>query len=95
MSSPPHGRTVRGDLRKAAEDFFGENVDLGRSGRTDAGVHALARVAHLRATLRQPVEQIQRKVNERLPADIHVLSVEPDPTRFHARHSALSRCYLY
>ena len=40
------GRTVQGSLRAAAEDYFGEKVDLGGSGRTDAGVHALAQVAH-------------------------------------------------
>ncbi len=90
-----NGRTVQGELRKAAEDFFGEKVDLGGSGRTDAGVHGLAQVAHLRATCRRPVEQIQWELNERLPADIHVLQVEASPERFHARHSALARYYLY
>jgi tRNA pseudouridine38-40 synthase len=89
------GRTVQGELRKAAEDYFGEKVDLGGSGRTDAGVHALAQVAHLRAIRRRPLEQIQWELNERLPADIHVLNVDPRPERFHARHSAAGRCYLY
>lgn len=89
------GRTVQGELRKAAEDYFGEKVDLGGSGRTDAGVHALAQVAHLRTIRKRPLEQIQWELNERLPADIHVLNVDPRPERFHARHSALARCYLY
>lgn len=89
------GRTVQGALRAAAEEYFGEKVDLGGSGRTDAGVHALAQVAHLRAVKRQPVESIQAALNEKLPADIHVLKVESVAERFHARHSAVSRHYLY
>lgn len=89
------GRTVQGALRAAAEDYFGEKVDLGGSGRTDAGVHALAQVAHLRALQKRPVEPVQAALNERLPADIHVLQVEPATERFHARHSAVARQYLY
>jgi tRNA pseudouridine38-40 synthase len=89
------GRTIQGELRRAAKDFFGEEIDLGGSGRTDAGVHALAQAAHLRATRKRTPDQIQRELNERLPADIHVLKVEPCPERFHARHSAISRYYLY
>ncbi|MCI0417807.1 MAG: tRNA pseudouridine(38-40) synthase TruA [Acidobacteria bacterium] len=89
------GRTVQGALRAAAEDYFDEEIDLGGSGRTDAGVHALAQVAHLRALRKRPAEPIQAALNERLPADIHVLKVEPVPERFHARHSAVARYYLY
>lgn len=89
------GRTIQGELRKAAEDYFGEKVDLGGSGRTDAGVHALAQVAHLRATRKRPSSEVQWELNERLPADIHVLNVDTKPERFHARHSALARSYLY
>jgi tRNA pseudouridine38-40 synthase len=89
------GRTVQGELREAAETYFAEKVDLGGSGRTDAGVHALAQVAHLRATKRRPSDQIHYALNGRLPADIHILKVEPSPEKFHARHSAVSRYYLY
>jgi tRNA pseudouridine38-40 synthase len=89
------GRTIQGELRSAAADYFQAEIDLGGSGRTDAGVHALAQVAHLRAARPRPPDQIQNALNERLPADIHVLKVEPQPERFHARHSAISRYYLY
>jgi tRNA pseudouridine38-40 synthase len=89
------GRTVQGALRVAAEDYLGEPVDLGGSGRTDAGVHALAQVAHLRAVKKRPAESIQAGLNERLPADIHVLRAESVTERFHARHSAVARQYLY
>jgi len=89
------GRTVQGELRRAAEEYFGEKVDLGGSGRTDAGVHALAQIAHLRSARKRSPEQLQWELNERLPADIHVLKADPTPERFHARHSALARYYLY
>ncbi|PYV42749.1 MAG: tRNA pseudouridine(38-40) synthase TruA [Acidobacteria bacterium] len=89
------GRTIQGELKKAAKDYFGEEIDLGGSGRTDAGVHALAQVAHLRATKKRPPEQIQLALNDRLPMDIHISKVEPSSEKFHARLSALSRYYLY
>jgi tRNA pseudouridine38-40 synthase len=90
-----HGRTVQGELKTAAEAYFGEEIDLGGSGRTDAGVHALAQVAHLRAVQKRPPEQVQIALNERLPADIHVLKAEACSERFHARHAATGRYYLY
>ncbi len=89
------GRTVQGELKAAASELFKKEIDLGGSGRTDAGVHALAQVAHLRASLNLPVEQIRRGLNDLLPADIHIQKVEPTTERFHARHSALARYYLY
>lgn len=89
------GRTVQGELRKAAEKYFHEVVDVGGSGRTDAGVHALAQIAHLRTMRKRPLDKICPGLNEELPSDIHVLKVEPTSERFHARHSAIARYYLY
>ena len=90
-------RTVMGELRKAAEDFFSGPVELMGAGRTDAGVHAAAQVAHLRATPRRPVAPalLVRALNEALPADIAVLEAEEAPARFHARHDAIGRSYVY
>ena len=92
-----NARTVLGELRKAAENFFHAEVELGGAGRTDAGVHAAAQVAHLRVPPkndRHPAA-ILRELNERLPADIVVLSVEPAAPKFHARHDAKARSYVY
>lgn len=90
-----NARSVQGELRRAIEEVLDESVELGGAGRTDAGVHALAQVAHLRS--RRPMRpiELERAVNDRLPADIHLLAVEPAPQRFHARHHATSRSYLY
>lgn len=86
-----------GQLRKAAEEALGMDVDLQGAGRTDAGVHALGQVAHLRANTREriPPSRLLRELNDRLSADIAVLDVEEKPNRFHARHDALSRSYVY
>ena len=90
-----NARSVAGELRRAVEEAGGVVRDLGGSGRTDAGVHALAQVAHLRLAGRIEPEPFRRDINDRLPSDIHVLSVVPAPKEFHARHSAVSRSYLY
>ena len=94
----PNARTVQGELLKAAGAFFGAGVEVGGSGRTDAGVHALRQVAHLRAeTAGRPPQawQIQAGVNKLLPHDINVLGVRAAAPDFHARHDALRRYYLY
>ncbi len=88
-------RTVQGVLLRAAEELFGEKVAIGGAGRTDAGVHALAQVAHLKARQTLPAAAIQQGLNDRLPFDVNVLEVETAAAGFHARHDALSRTYLY
>ncbi len=88
-------RTVQGVLLRAARELFEEEIALGGAGRTDAGVHALGQVAHLKAKRRLSEGDIERGLNDRLPFDVNVLSVEPAPPGFHARHDALSRTYLY
>jgi tRNA pseudouridine38-40 synthase len=98
-----NARTVAGELRKAAEEFFGGRVEIGGAGRTDAGVHALAQVAHMRVNQHRvnrqraagKTQEILYGLNDRLPADICVLSVEEARPDFHARHNAVSRTYLY
>ena len=91
-----NARSVQGELSAAIAKATGEHdFELYGSGRTDAGVHALRQVAHLE--LKTPVSpgRFQQQLNDGLPADIHVLGVEPAPPRFHARHNAVARSYLY
>ena len=93
-----NARTVQGQLRKATEDFLGVQVDIQGSGRTDAGVHAIAQVAHLRARAQRsypPPREILRALNDRLPSDICILDVVESTHDFHARHDASARTYLY
>jgi tRNA pseudouridine38-40 synthase len=65
------------------------------SGRTDAGVHAVGQVAHLDVASMLPPETLCQRVNDELPADIHILSATKVSHRFHARHDAVARRYLY
>ena len=88
-------RTVQGMLLRAAHELLGPDATLGGAGRTDAGVHAIAQVAHLKALKAMPEADVAWGLNERLPPDIHVLAVEKSGPRFHARHDAKSRTYLY
>jgi tRNA pseudouridine38-40 synthase len=89
-------RTVQGKLLEAAEKIFkNEKVDIHGSGRTDAGVHALCQVAHLEVKTVLAPEIIRMKLNDELPSDINILEVEKANPKFHARHDAVSRSYLY
>jgi tRNA pseudouridine38-40 synthase len=88
-------RTVQGVLMRAAKELFAEEVSIGGAGRTDAGVHALAQVAHLKAKKAIPEADIAWGLNDRLPFDVNVLTVEKAAPRFHARHDAKGRTYLY
>jgi tRNA pseudouridine38-40 synthase len=93
-----NARTVQGELQRAADELFGVETDIQGAGRTDAGVHALGQVAHLkfRGARRdlQPT-RILRELNDRLPSSIAVLACQVAPARFHARHDAISRAYFY
>lgn len=87
-------KTIQGHLLRAAKEMLGE-VDIGGAGRTDAGVHAAAQVAHLRTHRPTDPLALQRKLNDLLPHDIDVLEVSRADDSFHARHDAVSRLYLY
>lgn len=103
-----NARTVAGELHKAAEDFFGRAIELGGSGRTDAGVHAIAQIAHIKfprwgaspVHLRERITKLRPQeilwgINDRLPSDINILAVQDAPPTFHARHDAVARGYFY
>jgi tRNA pseudouridine38-40 synthase len=58
-------------------------------------VHALAQVVHLDLPSGLPPDTLVRRINDGLPADINVLDATRVPPRFHARHAAVARSYLY
>lgn len=91
----PAVRTVAGELRLALTRAGIRVVELGGAGRTDAGVHALAQVAHLRVGRTLDPADLKRRANDLLPADIHLLSCVAAPEVFHSRRDALGRSYLY
>jgi len=91
-----NARTVQGELARVVRDVTGQSkFEIYGSGRTDAGVHALAQVAHLDVINALPIETLRRRLNDGLPSDINVLTIELVRGRFHARHDAVARSYLY
>jgi tRNA pseudouridine38-40 synthase len=91
-----NARTVQGEIERAIGELTRDKTfEFMGSGRTDAGVHALRQVAHLDVRKALPAESLRRGINDSLPADIHVLAVDSVPHRFHARHAAVARSYLY
>ena len=92
----PNGMSVQEALESAIRRFCGERVTVFGAGRTDAGVHALAQVAHVDLARAAPPEEIRNAVNFHLrPHRVSVLRVEPVSPEFDARLSATGRHYLY
>lgn len=91
-----NAKTIQGEIDRAARTVTKRNdFELYGSGRTDAGVHALAQVAHLDVATSLPADTLRSRLNEELPADINILAAAVVPHRFHARHDAVARRYLY
>lgn len=93
-----NAKTVQGEMHDAARQLFAGKFEIYGSGRTDAGVHALRQIAHLKVSeLKANItpKQIQYGFNDLLPHDINILKVSNAPDDFHARHSAVARYYLY
>jgi len=91
-----NARTVQGELDRAVRAATGAGeFELYGAGRTDAGVHALAQVAHLDIQTTLAAEPLRRRINDALPADINVLRADPVRRTFHARHDAVGRSYIY
>jgi tRNA pseudouridine38-40 synthase len=87
---------VAGEIDRATRAVTARHdFELYGSGRTDAGVHAVGQIAHLDVATKLPAEMLRQRLNDDLPADINILSVEPVPHRFHARHHAIARRYVY
>lgn len=91
-----NARTVQGELTRAIRTAVRhERFETYGSGRTDAGVHALAQVVHLDLATTLAPGDLARRINDELPPDINVLAIDKASHRFHARHGAVSRSYLY
>lgn len=88
--------SVQQAIEEAVEAFCGERVAVLGAGRTDAGVHALAQVAHFDLQREYPPHTVRDAVNFHLkPNPVAILEAEPVSPDFDARRSAVSRAYLY
>jgi tRNA pseudouridine38-40 synthase len=87
--------TIQGLLADAIHRTVGERVLPQGSGRTDAGVHALAQVASFALAAPIPPANLHRALNRCLPPSVRILSADIVPADFHARHSAVRKTYEY
>src|SRR5271163_3539591 len=91
----PDAATVQGTLASAIGRVTGEKVLPQGSGRTDAGVHALAQVATFATESPIPAQNLVKALNDMLPPSIRVLEAAEVPLEFHARKSAQAKTYRY
>jgi tRNA pseudouridine38-40 synthase len=91
----PDRLTIQGTLVSVIEHITGEKTLPQGSGRTDAGVHALAQVATVSLQSRIPIANLRKAMNDVLPESIRVLKAEEAPEDFHARKSAKAKTYEY
>ena len=87
--------TIQGILEDIVGGMEGKPVHVAGSGRTDAGVHALAQVAAFSIQNPIPADNLRRAVNRLLPPAIRVLSVEEVHAGFHPRFDAVAKTYEY
>jgi tRNA pseudouridine38-40 synthase len=91
----PDATTIQGTLASAIGRVTGEKVFPQGSGRTDAGVHALAQVATFATESPIPAQNLVKALNDMLPPSIRVLDATEAPIEFHARKSAHAKTYRY
>jgi tRNA pseudouridine38-40 synthase len=87
--------TIQGILEEIVSGIEGKPVHVAGSGRTDAGVHALAQVAAFSLKNPIPPENLRRALNRLLPPTIRILSVAEVPAQFHPRFDAKAKVYEY
>jgi len=92
----PDRETIQGKIETVLERMCGaDTVDVIGAGRTDAGVHARAMVAHVRLDTAMTADEIRDYLNRYLPEDIAVREVKRAGERFHARYNAIGKTYRY
>ena len=89
------GNTIQAKLETLLSRLLGQNIEIAGSGRTDAGVHALAQVCSFHADTELGCDILLREIRRYLPDDIGAVSLEEAPPRFHARLSCREKTYVY
>lgn len=87
--------TIQSVLEAVLTEIEGAPVKIAGSGRTDAGVHALAQVAACTLVNPIPVDNLRKAINRLLPMDIRVFDVAEAAADFHPRYQALAKTYEY
>ena len=90
-----NGISIQQKLEEAWEAITQEKTRITASGRTDAGVHAIAQICSLQTDTKIDYEKLPIALNANTPFDITVLDVVPAPQGFHAIRDALGKTYRY
>ena len=88
-------QTIQMIMEKELSHLCGCKVRISGSGRTDSGVHAFGQEASFRVKQKLESEAVWKALNEKLPEDIRILAFTEAPEGFHARKSAVGKCYEY
>ena len=91
----PNKLNIQGNIEIAIEQITGEKIELNASGRTDAGVHAIAQVANFKTESNLPIEKIPIAINSKLKKSIRIIKAEEVDERFHSRLSCKRKTYRY
>lgn len=91
----PNTRTIQGQLTQVIERILQEKITLYGSGRTDAGVHAMAQVANFKTHSSLPCKHLQEGLNGCLPPSIRVRNIKEVNAKFHARYDVYAKTYRY
>ncbi|RFM18594.1 tRNA pseudouridine(38-40) synthase TruA [Clostridium botulinum] len=87
--------TLQGTLEKAISNITKEKIEVIGVSRTDSGVHAKGYVCNFFTNTKIPPENLQKVINNNLPADIVVLSSEEASNEFHSRFCSKGKTYEY
>jgi tRNA pseudouridine38-40 synthase len=87
--------TIQGALERIVSEIEGKPVQVAGSGRTDAGVHALAQEAAFTLENPIPVYNLRKAINRLLPPAVRVLTTAETHPDFHPRYDAISKTYEY
>ena len=88
-------QTIQQIIEQELSHLCGGKVMISGSGRTDSGVHAFGQEASFRVKKKLEIECVWKELNKKLPEDIRVLAFAEAPEGFHARKSAVGKCYEY
>lgn len=91
----PTKLNIQGEIERAIEIITGEQVDLTASGRTDAGVHAIAQVANFKTNSNLPIEKFAIAINSKLKKSIRIQKAEEVEEKFHSRYNCKQKTYRY
>lgn len=87
--------TIQGALEEILAGMEGKPVHVAGSGRTDAGVHAIAQVAAFTLENPIPTDNLRRAINRLLPPSIRILEAAETHADFHPRFDAVAKTYRY